>query len=242
MDEPASTLFEYRSDSLDAHPAAYSENYLFTHKRAPLRSLLAITPTITELTGPSFGPEVLDARDDDLTRQHEGEPIGERIIVCGQVLDEDGRGVPRTLIEIWQANAAGRYAHEVDRHDAPLDPNFTGRGRVLTDDEGRYRFVTIKPGAYPVGGLDNVWRPSHVHLSLFGPSFLSRLVTQMYFPGDPLLPFDTIFNTAPDHSRNAMVATLDRAASRSAWALAYRFDIVLRGRRAATRGEQAIHR
>lgn len=233
MDE--AKLFEYSADSLSAHPAPYSEHYLFTHKRAPLRPLQAIAPTLTELTGPSFGPDLLDAHDDDLTRQHEGEPIGERIIVCGQVLDEDGRGVPGTLIEIWQANAAGRYAHEVDMHDAPLDPNFTGRGRVLTDAQGVYRFTTIKPGAYPVGGLDNVWRPSHIHLSLFGPSLLSRLVTQMYFPGDPLLPFDTIFNTAPRHSRDAMVAALDRAATRSEWALAYRFDVVLRGRRPASR-------
>ena len=232
MDE--AKLFEYGAESLAAHPAPYSENYLFTHKRAPLRPLQRIAPTLTELTGPSFGPEVLDAHDDDLTRRHEGEPIGERIIVCGQVLDEDRRGVPGTLIEIWQANAAGRYAHEIDTHDAPLDPNFTGSGRVLTDAEGRYRFMTIKPGAYPVGGLDNVWRPSHIHLSLFGPSLLSRLVTQMYFPGDPLLPFDTIFNTAPAHSRDRMLAALDRSATRSEWAIAYRFDIVLRGRRPAS--------
>jgi protocatechuate 3,4-dioxygenase beta subunit len=237
MDEP--TLFEYRPESLAAHPSPYSENYLFTHKRAPLRPPQAIAPTLTELTGPSFGAEALNAHDDDLTRQHEGEPIGERIIVWGQVVDEDGRGVPSTLIEIWQANAAGRYAHEVDRHDAPLDSNFTGRGRVLTDAAGHYRFITIKPGAYPVGGLDNVWRPSHIHLSLFGTSFLSRLVTQMYFPGDPLIPFDTIFNTAPEHSRHMMIASLDRAATRSEWALAYRFNIVLRGRRAGVRGERA---
>ena len=235
MDESVPTLFEYTPESLAAHPAAYSENYLFTHKRAPLRRLQRIAPTLTEVTGPSFGAEVLNAHDDDLTRQHEREPIGERIIVWGSVVDEDGSPVRNTLIEIWQANAAGRYAHEVDRHDAPLDPNFTGRGRVLTDAAGRYRFVTIKPGAYPVAGLDNVWRPSHIHLSLFGPSFLSRLVTQMYFPGDPLLPFDTIFNTAPEHSRRMMIASLDRAATRSEWAVAYRFDIVLRGRRADVR-------
>jgi protocatechuate 3,4-dioxygenase beta subunit len=142
------------------------------------------------------------------------------------------------LLEIWQANAAGRYAHDVDQHDAPLDPNFTGRGRVLTDDAGRYRFLTIKPGAYPVSGLDNVWRPSHIHLSLFGPSFLSRLVTQMYFPGDPLLEFDTIFNTAPEHSRPAMVASLDRTETRSEWALVYRFDIVIRGRRKTHRQDE----
>jgi protocatechuate 3,4-dioxygenase beta subunit len=232
MDEPRQTLFEYERESLTAHPTAYSENYLFTHKRAPLRRLHAIAPTLTELTGPSFGAEVLNECDDDLTRQHEGDPIGERIIVWGEVRDEDGVGVPSALIEIWQANAAGRYAHEVDVHDAPLDPNFTGRGRVLTDAAGWYRFTTIKPGAYPVGGLDNVWRPSHIHLSLFGPSLLSRLVTQMYFPGDPLLPFDTIFNTAPEHSRDRMIASLDRGATRSEWAVAYRFDIVLRGRRA----------
>jgi len=237
MNDAAPTLFEYDREGLAAHPAAYSENYLFTHKRAPLRLLHAVKPSLTELTGPSFGPEVLNECDDDLTRQHEDDPIGERIIVGGRVVDEDGRGMPGMLLEIWQANGAGRYAHEVDRHDAPLDPNFTGRGRVLTDATGHYRFVTIKPGAYPVGGLDNVWRPSHIHLSLFGPSFLSRLVTQMYFPGDPLLPFDTILNTAPPHSRHMMIASLDRAATRSEWALAYRFDIVLRGRRAGAHRE-----
>jgi protocatechuate 3,4-dioxygenase beta subunit len=231
IDEASPPLLEYPLESLRAHPTPYAENYRFTHKRAPLRPFQSIAPTPTELTGPCFGPEVLHTDDDDLTRQHAGDPIGERIIVWGHVLDEDARAVPNTLIEIWQANAAGRYAHEVDTHDAPLDPNFTGRGRVLTDPSGRYRFITIKPGAYPVGGLDNVWRPSHIHLSLFGPSFLSRLVTQMYFPGDPLIPFDTIFNTAPERARHSMVASLDRAATRSEWAVAYRFDIVLRGRR-----------
>jgi protocatechuate 3,4-dioxygenase, beta subunit len=238
MTKTPPTSFEYARESLEAHPAPYSRNYLFTHKRAPLRPLQMISPTLTELTGPSFGEESLIAHDDDLTRQHEGEPIGERIVVCGRVLDEGGRGEPNTLLEIWQANAAGRYAHDVDQHDAPLDPNFTGRGRVLTDDAGRYRFLTIKPGAYPVSGLDNVWRPSHIHLSLFGPSFLSRLVTQMYFPGDPLLEFDTIFNTAPEHSRPAMVASLDRTETRSEWALAYRFDIVIRGRRKTHRQDE----
>ena len=237
MAMPQATQFEYRRESLAAHPAPYSKDYLFTHKRAPLKALHAIAPTLTELTGPSFGSEVLHAHDDDLTQQHAGTPIGERIIVHGRVLDEDGIGVPHTLLEIWQANAAGRYAHDVDQHDAPLDPNFTGRGRVLTDGEGRYRFVTIKPGAYPVGGLDNVWRAPHIHVSLFGRSFLSRLVTQMYFPGDPLVVFDTIFNTAPEHSRHTMVACLDRSETRSEWALAYRFDIVVRGRRRTHRDD-----
>jgi protocatechuate 3,4-dioxygenase beta subunit len=231
MSEPPSTLLEYPRESLAAHPAPYAKCYLFTHKRAPLHALHAITPTLTELTGPSFGAGALRPHDDDLTRQHGRPPIGERIIVWGRVVDEDGRGVANTLLEIWQANAAGRYAHDVDQHDAPLDPNFTGRGRVLTDDQGRYRFVTIKPGAYPVGGLDNVWRPPHIHFSLFGPSLLSRLVTQMYFPGDPLLERDTILNTAPEHSRHMMIASLDFVETRSEWALAYRFDIVVRGRR-----------
>jgi protocatechuate 3,4-dioxygenase beta subunit len=155
------------------------------------------------------------------------------------VLDEDGRGIPDTMVEIWQANSAGRYRHEVDKHPAPLDPNFTGAGRFVTDADGGYRFVTIKPGPYPVVGLNNVWRASHIHLSLFGPSFLTRLVTQMYFPGDPLLESDTIYNTAPPNSRGTMVASLDWSETKSEWAIAYRFDIVLRGRRRT--GDGAAH-
>lgn len=222
---------EYPLDSVSAHPPYLTENYLFTRKRAPLAPLHVIPQTMTELAGPAFGSAWVSDRDNDLTRQHAGEPIGERIIVTGRILDEGGSGVPNTMVEIWQANAAGRYRHEVDQHPAPLDPNFTGAGRFVSDAQGRYRFTTIKPGPYPVTGLQNVWRASHIHLSVFGPSFLTRLVTQMYFPGDPLLDGDTIYNTAPASSRNTMVAALDWSETRSEWAIAYRFDIVLRGRR-----------
>ena len=169
--------------------------------------------------------------DDDLTKQHKGEPLGERIIVHGRVLDEDGRPVPNTLVEIWQANACGRYIHVVDQHPAPLDPNFTGAGRTKTDQDGHYKFITVKPGAYPWGNHPNAWRPAHIHFSLFGHSFVSRLVTQMYFPGDPLFPFDPIFNSVSDEkARNRMISTFDLETTVPEWALAFRFDIVLRGR------------
>ncbi len=173
------------------------------------------------------------ANDSDLTRQHAGEPLGERIIVTGRVIDEDGRPVPDTLVEIWQANAAGRYVHVRDQHPAPLDPNFSGAGRCVTDAEGRYRFVTVKPGAYPWKNHANAWRPAHIHLSLFGPSFLTRLVTQMYFPGDPLIPLDPILNAVPDMAARArMISRFDLETTEPEWALGYRFDIVLRGRNA----------
>lgn len=157
--------------------------------------------------------------------------MGERIIVEGAVRDEDGRPVPSTMIEIWQANAAGRYPHERDRHDAPLDPHFRGTGRVFTDAAGRYRFTTIKPGAYPWQNHHNAWRPNHIHYSLFGPGFATRLVTQMYFPGDPLLPLDPVFNSVPDASaRDRLIARFDLDVTQPDHALGYRFDLVLRGR------------
>ena len=168
--------------------------YRSTRWRVPKRPLVTLPEELMALDGPVFGESVIDELDDDLTRQHEGEPLGERITVSGRVLDEDGRPLRGTLVEIWQANAAGRYRHEVDQHPAPLDPNFSGAGRCLTDDEGRYRFTTIKPGAYPWGNHDNAWRPAHIHFSLFGRLFTQRLVTQMYFPGDPLLAHDPIFH------------------------------------------------
>jgi protocatechuate 3,4-dioxygenase beta subunit len=204
-------------------------DYRSTVLRAPQRPLVILPHTLTELTGPVYGHESVGALDHDLTRQHAGEPLGERIIVAGRVLDDDGRPLRNTLIEVWQANAAGRYLHEWDRHPAPLDPNFTGAGRCLTDDEGRYRFVTIKPGAYPWKNHPNAWRPAHIHLSLFGRAFVQRLVTQMYFPGDPLFGQDPIFNSVRDpRARERLICSFDLDATEPDWALAYRFDIVLR--------------
>lgn len=214
-------------------PPYLCPDYVSTRRRAPLQPLVVIPATLSELTGPAYGQGTVRAEDADLTRQHEGEPLGERIVVAGRVLDQDGRPVPDTLVEIWQANAAGRYVHARDQHPAPLDPNFTGAGRAVTDSDGRYRFVTVKPGAYPWRNHHNAWRPAHIHLSLFGPSFLSRLVTQMYFPGDPLFAFDPIFNSVPDdEARRRLIAAFDLATTEPEWALGYRFDIILAGRRA----------
>ena len=224
-------LTAYPTASLDAHPPYLYPDYRSTVKRAPARPLVVIPHTLSELTGPVYGHESLGEHDRDLTRQHPGEPLGERIIVTGRVVDEDGRPVPDTLVEIWQANAAGRYVHVVDQHPAPLDPNFTGAGRAVTDAQGRYRFTTIKPGAYPWKNHANAWRPAHIHFSLFGPSFLSRLVTQMYFPGDPLLALDPMWMSIPDErTRLRMMSTFDIGTTEPEWALGYRFDIVLRGR------------
>ena len=207
--------------------------YVSTRKRAPSRPLILMPQTMSELTGPVFGRDAVGPLDHDLTQQHDAEPLGERIIVTGRVLDEDGRPIRHTLVELWQANAAGRYAHAIDRHDAPLDPNFSGCGRALTDEEGRYRFVTIKPGAYPWTNHQNAWRPAHIHFSLFGDAFLTRLVTQMYFPGDPLLPFDPVLNGIPDDAaRERLVSTFDWDTTMPEHALGFRFDIVLRGRNA----------
>lgn len=219
--------------SLLAHPPNASPAYGSTRLRAPSRPLVIVPQTLTELTGPVYGHDRVAPDEADLTRHHAGVPIGERIVVSGRVLDEDGRPVPHTLVEIWQANAAGRYVHVADRHDAPLDPNFTGAGRAVTDAQGRYRFVTIKPGAYPWRNHHNAWRPAHIHFSLVGASFLSRLVTQMYFPGDPLLALDPIFGSVPDEAARArLVSAFDIETTQPEWALGYRFDIVLRGRAA----------
>jgi protocatechuate 3,4-dioxygenase, beta subunit len=202
-------------------------------KRAPLKRLAPMKQTLSEVTGPIFGHDAVQPGDDDLTRNagtgHEA--MGERIIVTGRVLDENERPVPNTLIEIWQANAAGRYHHEVDQHRAPLDPNFIGAGRCMTNDNGEYRYLTIKPGAYPWLNHPNAWRPAHIHLSLFGASFVTRLVTQFFFPGDPLLPLDPILNSIPTKSaRQRLIASYDHEVTQPEWALGYRFDIVLRGR------------
>jgi len=204
------------------------------------RPLVPIAQSLTELTSPVFGDGRVRATDADLTRQHDGEPQGERIIVYGQVLEEDRRPVPDTLVEVWQANAAGRYQHRRDRWPAPLDPNFSGGGRTVTDAEGRYEFVTIKPGPYPWGNHPNAWRPAHIHFSLLGEQFHQRLVTQMYFPGDPLFAFDPIFQSVRDGAaRDRMVSTFNLDRSQENWALAYEFDIVLGGR-AATPIDEAF--
>jgi protocatechuate 3,4-dioxygenase beta subunit len=198
--------------------------------RSPTRPLIKLTRDFSDFAAPVYGYRAIGAVDADLTRQHAGEPLGERIIVSGRVLDEDGRPVRNTLVELWQANAAGRYTHVVDDHPAPLDPNFTGAGRTTTDEDGRYRFVTIKPGAYPWRNHANAWRPAHIHFSLFGESFLSRLVTQMYFPADPLCAFDPMFQSVRDASaRQRMVSHFDLALTEPEWALGYRFDLILRG-------------
>jgi protocatechuate 3,4-dioxygenase, beta subunit len=218
-------------ESLEAFPPRLAPDYKSTRKRAPLQPLVVMPHTLSELTGPVYGHESIRRGDEDLTRQHAGEPLGERILVHGRVLDEGGRAIPGTLVEIWQANACGRYLHKSDQHPAPIDPNFTGAGRTVTDAQGRYRFTTIRPGAYPWGNHSNAWRPAHIHFSLFGHSFLSRLVTQMYFPGDPLMAYDPIFNSVPDEkARSRMISRFDLANTVPDWALAYEFDIVVRGR------------
>jgi protocatechuate 3,4-dioxygenase, beta subunit len=217
----------------EAQPPYLFPDYVATRLRAPKKRLIILPRTLSDTTGPAFGRAPVGELDNDLTRQHAGEPLGERIIVTGRVTDGDGRPVRNSLIEIWQANAAGRYIHKNDRHPAPLDPNFSGAGRCLTDDEGRYRFVTIKPGAYPWKNHDNAWRPAHIHLSLFGEAFRSRLITQMYFPGDPLFMYDPISQSVRDpKARQRMISTLDLETTQPEWALGYRFDIALEGRNA----------
>jgi protocatechuate 3,4-dioxygenase beta subunit len=210
------------------HPPLDWPAYKSTSLRHPNRPPLEIPRTPTELTGPALGERVLGPLDADLTRQHAGEPLGERIIVHGRVLDDTGRPLAGTLVEVWQANAAGRYRHDIDQHPAPLDPNFSGAGRCLTDSDGRYRFVTVKPGAYPWKNHHNAWRPAHIHFSVFGHAFVQRLVTQMYFPGDPLFGQDPIFNSVPDpKARERMICSFDLDATLPEWALGYQYDIVL---------------
>lgn len=224
-------ILGYRREDAGSQPAYHSPAYRSTILRSPRQPLIIQPHTLSEITGPVYGHDRIGPLDADLTRQHAGEPLGERIIVTGRVLDENGRPQPATLVELWQANAAGRYAHAGDNHPAPLDPNFTGAGRTVTDAEGAYRFVTLKPGAYPWRNHPNAWRPAHIHFSLFGPSFITRLVTQMYFPGDPLHALDPMYTSIPDPKAAArMIAAFDIEATEPEWALAYRFDIVLRGR------------
>jgi protocatechuate 3,4-dioxygenase beta subunit len=215
----------------EVFPPYLYEAYKSTVKRAPSQPLIEIPLTISELTGPGPGISAVTPEDADLTTNAGtgGEAIGQRIIVTGRVLDEHGRPVPNTLVEVWQCNAAGRYLHRADQWRGPLDPNFLGMGRCLTDDEGVYRFLTIRPGAYPWKNHPNAWRPAHIHFSVFGPNAVSRLVTQMYFPDDPLLALDPIMQSSPAAQR--MVATYDHGVTEPEWALGWRWDIVLRGPR-----------
>jgi protocatechuate 3,4-dioxygenase beta subunit len=216
-----------------SQPPYLHPDYASTVKRAPQHARIRLEHTLTEVTGPLFaggwaGPDAVD-----LTQGPGGPPLGERIIVAGCVLDEDGTPIAGTLVELWQCNAAGRYRHPVDQHDAPLDPNFDGVGQAMTNECGEYRFLTIKPGAYPWRNTYNSWRPAHIHFGVFGPAFATRLITQMYFPGDPLLALDAIFlGTADERARERLISTYDPNLSEAEWALGYRFDIVLRGREA----------
>ncbi|MEW2545161.1 protocatechuate 3,4-dioxygenase subunit beta [Streptomyces sp. NPDC047002] len=232
----------YAKRRADGAPAAHHPSRAYApyrssvlrHPRLPLVAVRAEgdggDPETVELSGPVFGATDVTALDSDLTRQHRGEPLGERITVTGRLLDRYGRPVRGQLIEVWQANASGRYAHQRDDHPAPLDPNFTGVGRTLSGDDGSYTFTTVKPGAYPWRNHDNAWRPAHIHFSVFGQAFTQRLVTQMYFPGDPLFPYDPILQSVTDDAaRERLVARYDHALSRPEWSLGYRWDIVLDG-------------
>ncbi|MCX2730292.1 protocatechuate 3,4-dioxygenase subunit beta [Saccharopolyspora sp. NFXS83] len=222
-------LPRYRRDDA-SHPALDTPEYRSSAFRYPKQPLQLLPQYLTEVTGPLLGHDRVGDGDHDLTAGHDGEPLGERIVVSGRVLDSDGRPVPDTLIELWQANSAGRYRHAGDRHPAPLDPNFTGVGRAMSDERGEYRFVTIKPGAYPWRNHDNAWRPAHLHFSLFGQAFTQRLITQMYFPGDPLFHQDPIFNSVRDpRARERMISRFDLESTVPEWAMSYKFDIVLRG-------------
>lgn len=211
-------------------PPNDSPAYRSSELRAPKRPLRPLPGRLSEVTGPLLGDLVIGPSDSDLTRQHSGEPLGERITISGWVRDERGVPLPGALVEIWQANAAGRYAHDVDQHAAPLDPNFSGAGRCRTDADGNYRFVTIKPGAYPWRNHPNAWRPSHVHFSVITAAFAQRLITQMYFPGDPLLALDPVFNSVPDpEARDRLIARWSLELTQPEWSLGYEWNIVMSG-------------
>jgi protocatechuate 3,4-dioxygenase, beta subunit len=228
-----SDIVGYRKTKEGTQPNYLHPAYVSTLKRAPSQPLIMLPHTLSEITGPTFSYNDVSRNSFDLTRQHRAEPLGERIIVSGRIVDEDNRPIQNSLVEMWQANASGRYLHKKDQHDVPLDPNFTGCGQTITDENGNYRFITIRPGAYPWGNHHNAWRPPHLHFSLFGPAFATRLVTQMYFPGDPLLAFDPIFNcTADEEARKRLICIFDWETTVSGYALGYRFDMVLRGRNA----------
>jgi protocatechuate 3,4-dioxygenase beta subunit len=226
-----SDVIGYRRPYYNTQPDYLYPPYRSTIKRSPTKPLVRLPHTLSEITGPVFGMDDVKPGDSDLTHQHDGEPLGERIVVSGRLLDENSKPIPNALIEMWQCNAAGRYRHIVDDHDAPIDPNFSGGGRVLTDAQGNYRFLTIKPGAYPWRNHYNAWRPAHLHFSIFGIGLVQRLVTQMYFPGDPLLSYDPMYNSvADDKARERLICAFDWERTIPSIALAYRFDIVLRGR------------
>lgn len=229
--EIAALADEYRSSAVDlAQPTLNYPPYRSSLLRHPIGELLQVDPEGVELSAPCFGERDVHELDADLTIQHDGTPIGERIVIVGRVVDGHGRPVRRQLVEIWQANASGRYRHMRDQHPAPLDPYFTGIGRCLTDDDGGYRFTTIKPGPYPWRNHHNAWRPAHVHFSLFGTDFTQRMITQMYFPGDPLFGLDPIYQSITDPAaRDRLVAHYDHDVTTPEWATGYRWDIVLSG-------------
>ena len=225
---------EFYQRDREWHPPALTPNYKTSVARSPRLALLSLQSSASEIAGPTFGHSDFDPLDNDLIRNYakSGDPIGERIIVHGRVLDENARPVPNTLVEIWQANAGGRYRHKKDTYLAPIDPNFGGCGRTLTDANGYYVFRTVKPGAYPWRNWVNNWRPAHIHVSVFGTAFAQRLITQMYFEGDPLIAHCPIVKSIPDpRAIDQLVAALDLNATIPLDSIAYKFDIVLRGLR-----------
>jgi len=231
---PSRYLGEFFQRDRSLQPPAYAPVYKTSVGRSPQKALLSLEQTVSEMTGPVFNHNDIGPLDHDLIKNYakDGDPIGERIIVHGFVRDENGRGIPNTLVEVWQANAGGRYRHKKDTYLAPIDPNFGGCGRCLTDEHGYYFFRTVKPGAYPWRNYVNSWRPAHIHLSIFGTAFSQRLITQMYFEGDPLIPHCPIIKTIPDEQAiDRLIAPLDLNASIPFDSTAYKFDIVLRGRR-----------
>jgi protocatechuate 3,4-dioxygenase, beta subunit len=229
-------------NTASGHPRRDYAPYRSSVLRHPTHELVRVDPEEVELVSPAFGHTDVDVLESDLTIQHSGEPLGERITVFGRVLDGDGRPVRHQLVEVWQANAAGRYVHKRDQHPAPLDPNFTGVGRVITGGDGSYKLTTIKPGPYPWRNHLNAWRPAHIHFSLFGSQFTQRLITQMYFPGDPLFALDPIYQSVTDSAARArLISTYDHDASTPEVALAYRWDIVLTGPGATWRESEHDH-
>lgn len=227
---------EYYQRDRDRHPPALTPNYKTSVARSPRFSLISMPQTASEITGPTFGHNEIGALDHDLLKNYvqTGDPIGERIIIHGRVLDENAKPVPNTLVEVWQANAGGRYRHKKDSYLAPVDPNFGGCGRTMTDENGYYFFRTIKPGAYPWRNRLNDWRPAHIHISVFGSAFCQRLITQLYFEGDPLIPLCPIIQTLADADAvDQLTAKLDLNATIPLDTIAYKFDVVLRGRRSS---------